>query len=132
MATKRPKEDCPESAETPSFEEALGTLEKIVHELEEGQLGLNEALQRYEEGVKLLRRCYNLLEGAERRIELLSGLDPEGNPVTQPFDDQSTLSLDEKRQRRGQNRTANAPDPDSGESGCTPETPGIDMSGGVG
>ena len=51
------------------FEEALKRLEQIVHTLEEGDIGLDEALKRYEEGVKLLRQSYELLERAERRIE---------------------------------------------------------------
>ena len=72
----QPSPDCP------TFEEALENLEAIVHELEEGQIGLAEALARYEQGVKLLKQCFNLLEGAERKIELLSGFDAAGNPVT--------------------------------------------------
>jgi exodeoxyribonuclease VII small subunit len=80
----------PES-DQPSFEDALGRLEEIVHALEGGELGLNEALERYEEGVKLLRQSYDLLQRAERRIELLSGIDAEGNPITQPFDDTATF-----------------------------------------
>lgn len=90
----------------PSFEQALAKLESIVHGLEDGELGLAEALGSYEEGVKLLKQCYGLLERAERRIELLSGVDAEGNPVTQPFDDESSLSLDEKAQSRSQRRTS--------------------------
>jgi exodeoxyribonuclease VII small subunit len=58
----------------------------------------------YEEGVKLLRQSYDLLEGAERRIEFLSGIDAEGRPITQPFDDQSTLSKDEAGQARSRRR----------------------------
>ena len=71
----------------PTFEEALEQLEGIVRQLEEGEIGLNEALEQYEKSVKLLRRCYDLLEGAERRIELLSGIDPQGNPISTPMDD---------------------------------------------
>ena len=82
-----PKKDSKEAApDQPTFEEALKRLEEIVHLLEEGEIGLSEALARYEEGVKLLRQSYDLLERAERRIELLSGVDAEGNPNTQPFD----------------------------------------------
>jgi exodeoxyribonuclease VII small subunit len=92
----------------PTFEQALAQLEEIVHELEEGQIGLNEALARYEQGVKLLRQCYELLQRAERKIELLSGLDAEGNPVTEPFRDDA-LSLDEKAQSRSRRRTAPGP-----------------------
>ena len=49
-----------------------GVFEAIVHDLEEGQLGLAEALARYEQGVQHLKRCYLLLEGAERKSELLT------------------------------------------------------------
>jgi exodeoxyribonuclease VII small subunit len=87
-----------------SFEQSLKRLEEIVHLLEEGELGLNEALERYEEGVKLLRQSYDLLQRAERRIELLSGVDAEGNPITQPFDDSATANIDEKSKRRKSNQ----------------------------
>jgi exodeoxyribonuclease VII small subunit len=86
----QPPSDCP------TFEEALASLEAIVHDLEEGQIGLAEALARYEQGIKLLRQCFSLLEGAERRIELLSGVDAAGNPVTVPFDDESSLTREQK------------------------------------
>lgn len=88
----------------PSFELALEKLEQIVHALEEGEIGLSESLEKYEEGVKLLRHCHDLLQRAERRIELLTGFDPEGNPVTQPFDDTATFAADAppgKSRRRG-------------------------------
>jgi len=76
----------------PSFEESLESLEEIVQALEEGQIGLAEALSRYEQGVKLLRQCYQLLEGAERKIELLSKVDPQGVGATEAFDDAPSLS----------------------------------------
>ncbi len=94
MAKKKPKQ---EPSERPSFEDALKRLEEIVHLLEDGEIGLDESLQRYEEGVELLRQAYDLLGRAERRIELLSGVDAEGNPITQPFDDRATLSRDTQR-----------------------------------
>jgi hypothetical protein len=47
---------------------------------------LEEALLRYETGVKLLRQCHELLGKAERRIELLAGVDADGNPVMRPFE----------------------------------------------
>jgi len=89
-----------------SFEDALERLEEIVHSLEEGDIGLNESLARYEEGVKLLRQSYELLQRAERRIELLSGVDAEGNPITQPFDDTATIDQDEPGKRRSRRRSA--------------------------
>jgi exodeoxyribonuclease VII small subunit len=82
----------PSSAETLSFEEALTSLEQIVQELEEGKLGLGESLSRYEQGVNLLKACHQQLERAERRIEILTGVDAAGNPVTAVFDHQATMA----------------------------------------
>lgn len=100
--------------QTPSFEDALRRLEEIVHSLEEGDIGLNEALQRYEEGVKLLRQSYDLLQRAERRIELLVGVDAEGNPITQPFDDTATFDPDAPAKRRSRRRSSPSIPPDRG------------------
>jgi exodeoxyribonuclease VII small subunit len=88
----------------PSFEEALAELEIIVQQLEEGQIPLAEGLARYEQGVKLLKQCYQLLEHAERRIELLNRVDHEGNAHSEPFDD-GAISLEEKAQSRGRRRS---------------------------
>jgi exodeoxyribonuclease VII small subunit len=93
----------------PSFENALKRLEDIVHSLEDGKLGLAEALERYEEGVKLLRQSYDLLQRAERKIELLSGIDAEGNPITQPFDDSATFNPAEPTKRRTRRRLPSIP-----------------------
>lgn len=100
-----PPEESPDSAPV-SFEDALARLEGIVHDLEDGDLGLAEALARYESGVGLLKNCHQLLEKAERRIELLCGFDAEGNPTTAPFDDTESVSLDAERQQRSRKRTA--------------------------
>ena len=94
-------------AEGPGFDESLARLEEIAAELEEGSIALETALQMYEEGVGLLRRCSGLLGGAQRRIELLSGFDADGNPVTTPLED-DTLSLEEKAEKRSRRRTAAA------------------------
>jgi exodeoxyribonuclease VII small subunit len=114
------------SSDQPTFEAALKRLEEIVHLLEEGQIGLNEAMERYEEGVKLLRQSYELLQRAERRIELLSGVDAEGNPITQPFDDTATFDQDEPGKRRSQHRAVPNKSFDFGESGQQSEGSGMD------
>jgi len=107
LAKKPPN---PSEPDGPDFEHAMQELEGVVGQLEEGDLGLDEALGRYEQAVRLLRRCYALLQRAERRIELLSGVDAEGNPITQPLDDEA-LSLEEKAERRARRRSASdAPD----------------------
>jgi exodeoxyribonuclease VII small subunit len=82
-----PEEDAPKS-----FEESLHALEAIVCDLEDGQIGLTESLAKYEQGVKLLKECYALLQNAERRIELLTRLDSSGAAITEPFDDTPSAS----------------------------------------
>jgi exodeoxyribonuclease VII small subunit len=81
-------------SETPSFEQTLGRLEEILRLLEEGKIGLDEALARYEEGVGLLRKAYDLLATAERRVLLLCGVDSEGKPILRPIDDAASFSLE--------------------------------------
>jgi exodeoxyribonuclease VII small subunit len=61
-----------------SFEMQLALLEKIVRELERGDLPLEKSLELFEQGVKLSRACQERLKEAERRIEiLLRGADGE-------------------------------------------------------
>lgn len=55
----------------PDFETALKKLEKIVHTLEEGNISLQEALQSFEEGIKLINLCEEKLEATEKKIEIL-------------------------------------------------------------
>ena len=68
-----------------SFEESLTTLEKIVRELEQGDLSLEDSLKLFENGVKLSRECQERLNQAERRIEVLLK-DENGNPTLQTIE----------------------------------------------
>jgi len=54
------------------FEEAMKKLEKIVEDLEKGDLSLDEALKKYQEGLSLSRLCNQKLESAKKKIDLLS------------------------------------------------------------
>ena len=99
------KNESSQPAGEPSFEQAMTRLEAIVRELEEGPIGLEESLARYEQGVKLLRRCHDLLTQAQRRIELLSGVDAQGNPITRPIEEESG-TLEQKAARRSRRRSA--------------------------
>ncbi len=54
-----------------SFEKALEQLEQIVHEMESGQLPLETALKKFEEGIRLSRYCSQKLEETEKKINLL-------------------------------------------------------------
>jgi len=92
------------SGESPSFEDELARLESVVRELEEGQTGLGESLTRYEEGVKHLKNCYQLLEQAEQKVEMLLEADPAGNERTEAFAEDA-MSLEEKAQQRSRRRS---------------------------
>ena len=68
----------------PSFEEALDNLEKIVEELEEGNLSLEETLKKFEEGVKLSRLCEKKLKAAKKKVSSFTR-DEDGNLKEVPF-----------------------------------------------
>ena len=94
-----------------TFEQALEGLEQVVSQLENGQLGLSESLECYQQGVGLLKHCH---ESAERKIELLTGVDAEGNAVTEPFADEET-TLEEKQATRSTRRSAEEDVDESGD-----------------
>jgi len=83
-----------------SFEAAMAGLEKIVRELETGEISLEESLARYEKGIGLLKRCYAQLRQAEQKILLLTGEDAEGKPLAQSFDHAPALGGDRPDARR--------------------------------
>ncbi len=83
-----------------TFEASLAELEAIVHDLEEGELGLAESLARYEQGVKRLKYCYQLLQSAERKIDLLTGVGEDGSPNTEPFAVETTPLAESAGRRR--------------------------------
>lgn len=73
----------------PKFEECLERLEKIVAELEKGEVSLDRSLELFDEGMKLSGSCRKELEEAEGKIEILlkrnGKLQPEAfEPATQP------------------------------------------------
>lgn len=96
MSKKRPE---PRTKSPESFESALGRLARIVSDLEDGAIGLEESLTRFEEGMRLLRHCHEVLSAAEQRIEELTGFDADGNPTTRPFDGQATI--DQRKESAG-------------------------------
>ncbi len=68
-----------------SFEAALAALEGVVSQLESGDMPLEQALEAFESGVKLSRRCAATLEAAERRIEILMAGRPGSAVRVEPF-----------------------------------------------
>ena len=54
------------------FEEAIKKLEKIVEDLENGDLSLDEALKKYQDGMEMARLCNLRLENAKKKIDVLA------------------------------------------------------------
>lgn len=71
----------PAGAASPAIDQVLGELERVVAELEAGELPLESALKRFEEGVRLARQGGQLLDAVEQRVEMLL----EGRDGTAPF-----------------------------------------------
>jgi len=68
-------------AESPAIDTVLGELERVVAELEAGDLPLEIALRRFEDGVRLARQGGQLLDAVEQRVEMLL----EGREGSVPF-----------------------------------------------
>ncbi len=92
MAKKKAKS---KNSKSVSFEQSLEQLQQVVSELENGNLTLTDSLDKYEQGVANLKRCYETLNSAQKRIEVLVDLDEEGNLVTRPFDNTSSMEMTE-------------------------------------
>jgi exodeoxyribonuclease VII small subunit len=104
------------------FEKDLERLEQVVEALEAGGLTLDESLKRFEEGVKLARRCEKALTEAERRIEILVK-NAKGEITAEPFAEEDeacdVLGVDEApapvKKPEPRSETAEGPAEESGE-----------------
>jgi exodeoxyribonuclease VII small subunit len=101
MAKRKSAENPTESL--PSFEDSLSELQTIVTELEDGALGLETSLARFERGIGLLRTCYSILEAAETRVEILTRFDSDDSPITAPFENTATMSPARERTEPAKN-----------------------------
>ena len=54
-----------------NFEDAMKKLEEIANELEKNDLDLDKAVEKFEEGMKLSKKCSEILESAEKKITIL-------------------------------------------------------------
>ena len=68
----------------PNFEETLAELEKLVVNLEEGDLSLDESLSGFKHGIELTRQCQATLDNAQQTVELLTNTQDEES--LKPFD----------------------------------------------
>lgn len=114
---KRKSVEAPAGA---SFEESLGELQEIVSELEDGSIGLETSLARFERGVRLLRECYSILDAAEAKVEILTRV--EGTEaITVPFENSATFdpTRDQSSIRSDFDNETSSDSDDSGDSGVT-------------
>ena len=70
------------------FEEALKKLERIVGDLENGEIPLDESLEKYAEGIALSKMCMKKLEAAKKKVEVLLKND-DGSVELKPFDEKA-------------------------------------------
>jgi len=71
-------------AKKKTFEDSMTQLEKIVEDLEDGDLPLETAIKKFEEGVRLSKFCFNKLDETEKKVSLLLQ-DQNGNIYKKPF-----------------------------------------------
>jgi exodeoxyribonuclease VII small subunit len=69
--------------DSPSFEETLTELDAIVNEMENGELPLNVALEKFERGIALSREGQKSLEHAEQKVKIL--LNEQGESALHPL-----------------------------------------------
>lgn len=73
------------SKKTVNLEKSLSDLETLIEELEGGELPLDQAMKKFEEGIKLTRGCQAALKDAEQKVEILLK-SAGGEELLQDFD----------------------------------------------
>ncbi|MGD0958712.1 MAG: exodeoxyribonuclease VII small subunit [Methylomonas sp.] len=68
------------------FEDAMKELEKLVEQMEQGDISLDESLKAFERGIHLTRTCQQALQDAEQKVQIL--LEKNGQHTSEPFNDE--------------------------------------------
>lgn len=68
------------------FEDSMDELEKLVEQMEQGDISLEESLKAFERGIKLTRTCQQALQEAEQKVQIL--LEKNGQQTLEPFTNQ--------------------------------------------
>lgn len=89
------------------FEQYLQEAEQAVKALESGKLGLEESIEKYEQGIRALRECYAILERAEKKIQMLIR-EKDGTLVGKDLE--SPGEAEEKKPRRKPDPSGEAPE----------------------
>jgi exodeoxyribonuclease VII small subunit len=90
MANSTSKSSKENTTRLPDFEEKLAELERIVTDLEKGDLTLEQSLQAYEQGINLTRECQSALDVAQQRINVL--MEKNGVATEEPLPASTTGS----------------------------------------
>jgi exodeoxyribonuclease VII small subunit len=94
-------------------------LQELVDALEDRQLTLAQSLAAYEEGIKHLQVCHAALTETERKIEVLSGFNANGEAITRPFDDTASDAEENvARRSREKRRVAKPTGPEPPSAPC--------------
>jgi exodeoxyribonuclease VII small subunit len=73
-----------------SFEQAIDQLNQIVSRIEQGQVPLQESLEQYEKGMKLIQHCRGILQDAEKRIEQISAQNESASAESEEPDEENS------------------------------------------
>ncbi len=73
-----------------AFEKAMARLEEIVVSIEQGEIGLEDSIKRFEEGMSLIRQCRTVLADAEMKIQHLQASGAEGIESVEPSENAGT------------------------------------------
>lgn len=111
MSKPNPKSD------EPSFEDAMQRLDEIVAGMEDGQLSLEEMISSYEDGVRLLKLCRQRIDGARRRVDVISADLEGGKASLSSFDDavDNDESAEDTEKLRSPARRRKTAEPEGGE-----------------
>ena len=74
-----------------TFEKSVEQLEEIIQELEAGNLPLEKAIKRFEEGIKLSKYCFKTLDETEKKVSILMQ-EMDGSVTEKPFMDKTEES----------------------------------------
>ncbi|MFO1483209.1 MAG: exodeoxyribonuclease VII small subunit [Verrucomicrobiaceae bacterium] len=106
----------PSQSDDLPFEDAMHRLDEIVAGMEDSQPSLEEMISSYEEGVRLLKLCRQRLDGARRRVELISGDLEGGKAALAPFESAADEAVAEDAEKnRTPSRRRKATDAEGGE-----------------
>ena len=86
---KKAQPDAPAKPDQPRFDGVLENLKLVVEKLEQGNLSLDESLALFENGVALAQRGHELLDAAEKRVEMLIR-NKDGSEEVVPFTDRNS------------------------------------------